>query len=127
MKKMFRRLVVVAALAVAAGAALAQSTSPVYIVTHYDVVPFGQAVPAGVSAATLLSSYAAAALLETGVTSVRVLTDKGRASRFTVVEVWATPAAYAAHATAASTTQLRGAIAPWLVSPADVRTHVDFH
>ena len=126
MEKLFRRFVVAATLTVAANAILAQGTTAVYIVTHYDVVPAGQIVPVGASAATLLSNYTAAALLESGATSVRMLTDKGRASRFTVVEVWTSPSTYMAHATAASTTQLREAIAPWLVAPADVRAHVDF-
>jgi len=118
-------------LAACAGLALVSSLSAhaagqLYVLTHYDLIANGQSGPSGAKPSAILGSYAAAAAKETGAVSVRVLADPSRSGRFTVLEVWADEAAYKAHGSAASKTQLTSAIAPWQVGPADERSHTDF-
>jgi quinol monooxygenase YgiN len=107
-----------------ASAAHSQTATPYRILAYYDTIPAGQTQPGGDSALAILTKYTNAASAEVGASSVKVLTDVGRASRFTVIETWASAAAYNTHAAGAAVTQLKTAISPWLVGPTDERSHV---
>jgi quinol monooxygenase YgiN len=92
---------------------------PLYVVTHVDIG--GQA--AAVTAAKLLSEFAADSRKEAGSIRFEVYREVGRANHFTVVEVWQNRAAFEQHLGGSVSKSFREKIQPLLGSPFDERLH----
>ena len=98
----------------AVGAASPASGEAVFVVTHVDVVPPGDAV-------ALLKRLAEDSRGENGCLRFDILQHAQRANHFTIVEAWRTRAARDRHAAATHTRQYRDALQPMIGSPLDER------
>ena len=98
----------------AVGNATAGNAETVYVVTHVDVAPPGDAV-------TLLKRLADDSRGEPGCLRFDVLQHAQRANHFTIIEAWRTRAARDRHAAAMHTRQYRDALQPMIGSPLDER------
>jgi quinol monooxygenase YgiN len=98
----------------AIGTAAAASGEAVFVVTHIDVAPPGDAV-------TLLKRLADESRAEPGCLRFDILQHAQRANHFTIVEAWRTRAARDRHAAATHTRQYRDALQPMIGSPLDER------
>jgi quinol monooxygenase YgiN len=98
----------------AVGNATAGGAEAVYVVTHVDVAPPGDAV-------TLLKRLADDSRGEPGCLRFDVLQHTQRANHFTIIEAWRTRAARDRHAAAMHTRQYREALQPMIGSPLDER------
>lgn len=118
-----RLLVLVTTIALilaAAVHAIGQTGSPVYVVTHVDVL----GANGGVAAANkVLLDYQADSKKHAGFVRFEVMVQDGRPNHFTVVEVWQTRAAFEAHTATAQAKTFREKIQPLLGSPFDERLH----
>lgn len=92
----------------------AASATPVFVVTHVDVVPPGDPT-------ALLRQLAEASRAEPGCLRFDVLQHAARANHFTIVEAWRDLQAHDIHAAAAHTRQYRDALQPLIGSPLDER------
>jgi quinol monooxygenase YgiN len=90
----------------------------VHVVSHVDVIGGVQA-----GGPDLVRKVAEASRPERGAVRYDVLQHMMRANHFTVVETWASQAAFEAHAAAAHTRQYRDAMAPVTGSPLDERVY----
>jgi quinol monooxygenase YgiN len=98
----------------AIGSAGQPSAEAVYVLTHVDVAPPGDAV-------TLLKRLAEDSRGEPGCLRFDVLQHAQRANHFTILEAWRTRAARDRHVAAMHTRQYRDALQPMIGSPLDER------
>ena len=98
----------------AIGKATQGSAETVFVLTHVDVAPPGDAV-------TLLKQLANESREEPGCLRFDVYQHAQRATHFTIVEAWRTRAARDRHVAAAHTRQYRDALQPMIGSPLDER------
>lgn len=98
----------------ATGQASAAGAETVYVVTHVDVAPPGDA-------AALLRRLADDSRNEPGCLRFDILQHAERANHFTIVEAWRTRAARDRHVAAAHTRRYRDALQPMIGSPLDER------
>jgi quinol monooxygenase YgiN len=98
----------------AVGTSTAASGEAVFVVTHVDIAPPGDA-------AALLRRLAEESRGEPGCLRFDVLQHTQRANHFTIVETWRTRAARDRHAAATQTRQYRDALQPLIGSPLDER------
>jgi quinol monooxygenase YgiN len=108
-----------AALTLAAGRPVhAEETvsTPVYVVTYFDVAP-----PAAAQAAAGARQFAEASRKEAGNAGFEMLQEIGRPNRFAILEAWRDKQAYDAHAAAALKTGYRDRMQPLLISGAGIR------
>jgi quinol monooxygenase YgiN len=92
----------------------AASAEAVYVVTHIDIAPPGDAGP-------LLKRLADESRGESGNLRFDVLQHAQRANHFTIVEAWRTRAARDRHVAATHTRAYREALQPLIGSPLDER------
>jgi quinol monooxygenase YgiN len=105
--------------ALIAAPARCQTTAPVVVVVvHVDVIP--DSLRAGLAC---LRTYAADARQDPGARRIQLLQQIDRPNHFTIVEEWASQAAYNSHIGLAQTRHFRDAIQPMLGSPFDERVH----
>lgn len=90
------------------------SGRPVYVITHVDVAPAGEAP-------SILRRLAEGSRSEPGCLRFDVLQHAMRANHFTVIEAWASMKDREAHAGAAATKKYRDDIQPLTGSPLDER------
>jgi quinol monooxygenase YgiN len=90
------------------------SRDPVYVVTHVDVGPPGDAT-------ALMRQLADESRAEPGCLRFDVLQHAARANHFTIIEAWRDLQARDNHAAAAHTRQYREALQPMIGSPLDER------
>jgi quinol monooxygenase YgiN len=93
--------------------------APYYIVSYVEAAPNDTA-----KVSALLREQADRSKSESGALRMEVLQNTGRPNHFLLLEIWADPAARAAHARAAHTKAFRQALEPHLYSPYDERAHV---
>ncbi len=86
----------------------------VYVVTHIDVAPPGDA-------AALLRQLADVSRAEPGCLRFDILQHSQRANHFTIIEAWRTRAARDRHVAAMHTRQYRESLQPMIGSPLDER------
>ena len=98
----------------AVGKATSATGETVYVVTHIDVAPPGDA-------AALVRQLADVSRTEPGCLRFDVLQHTQRANHFTIVEAWRTRAARDRHVAAMHTRQYREALQPMIGSPLDER------
>jgi quinol monooxygenase YgiN len=98
----------------AVGAASPTSAETVYVVTHIDVTPPGDAT-------ALVRQLADTSRTEPGCLRFDVYQHTQRANHFTIVEAWRTRAARDRHAAAMHTRRYRDALQPMIGSPLDER------
>ena len=98
----------------AVGPASAPATETVYVITHVDVAPPGDAT-------ALLRRLADDSRHEPGCLRFDILQHADRANHFTIVEAWRTRAARDRHVAAAHTRRYRDALQPLIGSPLDER------
>lgn len=98
----------------AVGKATAATGETVYVVTHIDVAPPGDA-------AALLRQLAEVSRSEPGCLRFDILQHAQRANHFTVIEAWRTRAARDRHVAAMHTRQYRESLQPMIGSPLDER------
>jgi quinol monooxygenase YgiN len=98
----------------AIGPAAPPSAEAVYVLTHVDVAPPGDAV-------TLLKRLAEDSRGEPGCLRFDVLQHAQRVNHFTILEAWRTRAARDRHVAAMHTRQYREALQPMIGSPLDER------
>lgn len=108
----------VAQLAKSAAPEPAGQDLPLIVVGHIDIVrsTLDRALP-------LLRGYVAAARQEPGIRHIELLVQVGVPNHFTLVETWASRAAYEAHVGAPGVREFRRQIDPFLASPYDDRLH----
>ena len=94
--------------------------APLVTVIHIDAMP--QFTP---DAVRLLAQFRLDSLQEPGALHFQLLQEIDHPNHFTLVETWATPAAYQAHTIAPRTRRLRDRLQPMLGSPFDERTHIE--
>jgi quinol monooxygenase YgiN len=97
-----------------AGSGTSGTGETVYVVTHVDVVPPGDA-------AALMRQLADVSRTEPGCLRFDVLQHAQRANHFTIIEAWRTRAARDRHVAAMHTRQYREALQPMIGSPLDER------
>lgn len=118
MRKIFTVWVLAGLAVLAARAQSRPDAKSVYIVTHIDVTPNFSA-----AANQAIQKYAAESRKEKGAISVEGLVQDGRTNHFTIVEIWASRAAFEAHSGQAHVRQFRETLQPMLGAPFDERLH----
>jgi quinol monooxygenase YgiN len=93
-------------------------SQPIYVVAYVDAP--ASAAP---RAAASLKQYRDACRSESGALGVDVLSQRGRAGGFAIVETWRDNAAFETHGKAAAIEQLRRDMKPMQLAPLDVRVH----
>jgi quinol monooxygenase YgiN len=93
-------------------------SSPVYIVTYFDVNP-----TAAQQAATLARQYAEASRKEDGNAGFDVFEEMSRPTRFAILEAWRDKKASDAHNAGAATTAFRDKVQPLMIGGFGVRPH----
>jgi quinol monooxygenase YgiN len=93
-------------------------SSPVYIVTYFDVAP-----TAAQQSAAISSEFAAASRKEDGNTGFEVFEEIGRPSRFAILEAWRDNKAADAHNAGPAASAFRGKLQPLMIGGFGVRPH----
>jgi len=93
-------------------------SSPVYIVTYFDVNP-----TAAQQAATLARQYAEASRKEDGNAGFDVFEEMSRPTRFAILEAWRDKKASDAHNAGAAATAFRDKVQPLMIGGFGVRPH----
>jgi quinol monooxygenase YgiN len=96
------------------GKGISGTGETVYVVTHVDVVPPGDA-------AGLMRQLADVSRTEPGCLRFDVLQHSQRANHFTIIEAWRTRAARDRHVAAMHTREYRESLQPMIGSPLDER------
>lgn len=121
-------LLLLAALS-AAGSPLRAHVKPagrIMVITHIDVIPDAYIPGNEEKAQAAFREQATATKADAGLVSYAFFQEAGGGNHFTLVEVWATPADFAAHEGAKHTIAFRTVLQPLLGSPFDQRVNVEF-
>jgi quinol monooxygenase YgiN len=113
-------VLITAALVFAAGSSLHAEesvTTPIYVVTYFEVAP-----AAAAETAALAAKYAQASRKEPGNAAYDMLEEIGRPSRFAIFEAWHDKPAFDARNASASSAAFRNQLQPMIVSPFSVRS-----
>jgi len=114
-----RTLLLCALMLAPTAGALAQATSPLYVVTYLELRP-----EAAAQGAALLRDHRQATRRDDGNLRAEALRHATRAGQFVFLSAWRDQAAYDAHAASARAKQVREQLQALRNSPADDRFHV---
>jgi quinol monooxygenase YgiN len=103
-----------------AGQAAVSGDVPIIVVAHLDIIRSSLD-----RALAQMHDYVADARREPGVRQIDLLVQVGVPNHFTLVETWASQAAYDAHVAASPARGFRQRIDPFLASPYDDRLHTE--
>lgn len=126
LKKNLGMAVALLTLVAGTGSASAQATTPLHVVSYYEIIPAPQGSEAQLKPAEILLSYQQSLSKESGAVTIELLRDRGRHGHFTLIEEWNSQQAYAAHNASARAQQFAADIAPFLASPKDERAYTRF-
>ena len=97
-----------------------QGRSPLYAVTHVDIIGGGSNLD---DAIKLMQEYVADSQKDPGAVRIEFLQHEKRRNHFSLIEVWQSKEAFEAHIASAHTKQFREKLHPLLGSPFDERLH----
>src|SRR5262245_50642815 len=124
--KSTRRVILAALLALGAGIGAGQTAEgpppgPSYVTIYLEFAPSSLN-----NAVATMRTYRDASRREPGATTVDIYQESGHPHRFILREIWQDRPAYDAHAKAAATTQLMGAIKPIHFGNPQISVHVPY-
>jgi quinol monooxygenase YgiN len=114
------------AAALATGTAWAQSSSPLYVVSYFEVVASSQLEASRPVPVDIFLDHQRSLAKEKGSVSSELLRDRGHPNHYTLIEAWTNQGAYTAYRASASAKQFTDAVGPWLAGPVDARAYASF-